>query len=464
MMRVFQNLVIAVFLFFSFNSFAQNSSQYCTITKEFTDQILQQVKNKNPDALKTLPDCFKSDRDLILKVVLIDASQLQNASEILKEDENFMHRLLKISPEILQYASIKLRLDPTFMENSTYLSRNALQYADPKLLDNKLFMKKMIKIDSQNYVFASNRLKEIPELAQMAFLDNGALLISAPQKIKADKSLVKIAVESESSSIAYASDEIKNDKDFKFAQKDYSPALDKNLETFLEKNYISQDGKKNLVPTIGNRAKFFPKNKIIERNYITKWQGSLGADNEKIDDDLRLISARSRNYSNNWKSDLRKYPELIKKIEKFFLNHKIDQNTIDNLSLTYLWKIKDKPLTLAFNLYLLRNSSEADFGQKFSDVTSLTGIVQIKPEGKKKDKNKIEMSVVEVIFANEIKTDINYPNGHKKYVLWDLYKPNNNNKNLKIIFKVEDRFQEYFEVFEEENNGKYKISHRTKYF
>jgi hypothetical protein len=161
----------------------------------------------------------------------------------------------------------------------------------------------------------------------------------------------------------------------------------------------------------------------------------LGADNEKIDDDLRLISARSRNYSNNWKSDLRKYPELIKKIEKFFLNHKIDQNTIDNLSLTYLWKIKDKPLTLAFNLYLLRNSSEADFGQKFSDVTSLTGIVQIRPEGKKKDKNKIEMSVVEVIFANEIKTDINYPNGHKKYVLWDLYKPNNN-KNPKTSVNV----------------------------
>ena len=461
-MRFFQNLTIATFLLFSLNSVAQNSSQYCSITKEFTDQILQQVKNKNPDAVKALPDCFKSDRDLILKVVLIDASQLQNAAEILKEDENFMRRLLKINPEILQYASTKLRLDPTFMENSTYLSRNALQYADPKLLDNKLFMKKMIKIDSRNYIFASNRLKEIPEFAQMTFSDNGALLLNAPQKIKSDKNLVKIAFESDPSSIAYASDELKKDKDFKFVQKDYSAALDKDLEMFLEKNYVLKDRKKNLVPTIGNRAKFFPKNKIIDRNYITKWQGQLGADNEKIDDDLRLISARSRNYSNNWKTDFRKYPELIKKIENFFLNHKVDQSTIDNLSLTYLWKIKDKPLTLAFNLYLLRNSSEVDFGQQFSDVTSLTSIVQIKPVGK--NKNRAEMSVVEVIFSNEIRTDINYPNGHKKYVLWDLYEPSKTKKNPKIIFKVEDRFQEYFEVFEEENNGKYTIARRTKNF
>jgi len=456
-MNLLKKLTIAaVFFLHATFSFAQenNQQQDCYITPDFTFQILQQVKKKNPDAIKSLPACFKSDRKLILKVSLIDPTQFQNASDILKEDENFVRRLLKVSPDILKYASPKLLSDPDFMERATYLSRNALQYADPKLLNNKLFMKKMIVIDSKNYAFAADRLKEIPEYAEIAFTDNGALLAFAPEKIKSDRSLVEIAIKSNSSAIEFASEKLKEDKELKkLAEVKTSIKSKEELEDFLRKNYVVEKKKKNLGMTIGNQGKFFLKYQIIDRNYVTKWQRRLDSNDENITEGMRLISADSRNYPILWKEDFHNHPDLIKKIENFFLKHRIDQNTINNLSVTHLWKIKSKPLTFAFNLYLLRDSKDADLGSGFSDITSLTAIVE-------KQNKRWEMTVVEVIFDSETKVDVSYQSGHKKYIVWDLYKNDNDDKNPKIIFKVEDHFKEYFEIFEEQKGGKYQMIYR----
>ena len=93
-----------------------------------------------------------------------------------------------------------------------------------------------------------------------------------------------------------------------------------------------------------------------------------------------------------------------------------------------MWKVKGNPLTLAFNLYLLRDSTDADLGPDFVDASSLTAIVT-------KRAGKWEMTVVEVIFDSEEKTKISYEDGLKHYVLWDLYLNDKKDKNPKIIFK-----------------------------
>ena len=455
-MKFFKALTISILFFFSSPVSAQPSNQYCYISNENYEEILTQVARKNPDAIRVLPECFKFDRRLILKASLIDPSQFQNAAENLKEDELFVHRLLKVSPQILQFASPKLRINQNFMEQATYLNREALQYSDPRLLNNRLFMKKMIKIDSKNYEFASDRLKEIPEFADTAFSDNGLLLSFAPEKIKSNKKLVKIAIKSNSEAIEFASDALKKDKELqKLAKKKTSIKSTEDLEKFLKENYITVEKKKNLGTVITGKAKNFQKNKILERNYVTKWQRSVGFDSSVRNDDLRLIAAESRNYPILWKDDFKKYSGLTKKIEKFFLNHNIDQSTIDSLSTTFLWKIKSQPLTLAFNIYLLRDSKDIDLGPDFSDITSLTAIVQKRNE-------KWVMTVVEVIFDSEMRVDVGYANGHKKYILWDLFQTDEKDKNPKIIFKIEDRFKEYFEIFEEQNGGKYRMVHRVE--
>jgi hypothetical protein len=56
--------------------------------------------------------------------------------------------------------------------------------------------------------------------------------------------------------------------------------------------------------------------------------------------------------------------------------------------------------------------------------------------------------------------NINFSNGHKQYVVWDLYTENKNNKSPQIIFKTRSGFKDYFEVFTEKTGGKYEIIYR----
>lgn len=435
-------LALLLFLLSS-PSFAQ---QACTLIPEYYDGILKDVSDKKDGAISSLYDCFKRDRVLILKAVIIDPSQFQYADESLQEDQVYILRLLKISPEILQYASPEVRSDPDFMEKAIYLHRNALQYASWTLLDNKLFMKRMIEIDQFNYKFASDRLKLLPEFASRAFIDDGLLLEFAPTKIREDKNLVKMAVSSNAAALSFAGELLQSDEELiKLAATKSSVTSTSDLKNFLDENYLIDAEKKELGKVIGNQGKFFGDNKITDHNYITKWQRRFDGKKE----DWRLIPAMSRNYQKSWRQDFEKYPTLKKKLEKFLLERNVAENTIDNLDTLFLWRVKDKPLTLVFNLYLLRDSTDEDLGSDFVDVTSLVAIAQYRNK-------KWKMTVVEVIFDSEEKTDVSFEDGLKRYDIWDLYTVDKKDKNPKILFKVADKFGDHFELFEEQKNGKYQ--------
>lgn len=455
--------------FFSQNSnpFLQNSdspnpaSNYdpCVETSLYYEQILQSINQGQGDIISRLPTCFSLDRSLVLKAVLIDPLQFQYANEVLQEDELFVTRLLKISPEILQFASPEIRGSEEFMEKASYINRNALKYASWKLLDNKIYIKKMIEIDSYNYRFAASRLQEIKEFAAMAFEDNGMLLEFAPLKVKSDKELVKIAINSNNSAIEFADEKLQEDKELQeLAKYKTSISEPEKLQAFFDENYFLKATKKNLDDTIGNQAKLFKKQQLISRNYITKWQDYIDYDKREHNQfgrQTKLVAADNRNYHIDWRKDFKKYKGAAEKIEKFFTNRQLPQNIIDNLSTTFLWKIKNKPSTIAFNLYLMRDSSDEVLGPDFVDITSMTAILQ-------EHKGKWKMTIVEVILDSEIKVSPIFENGHRKYVLWDLYTNNEKDANPKIIFKIEDGLRTYFEMFEEQANGKYKAVFRSK--
>lgn len=425
----------------------------CLINDDVLRAILYQIRKRNDKALTSLPSCYRHDRKLILKATLIDPLQFQYAAEPLKEDPLFIKRILKFYPDVLKFASKKITSDKYFMEHATYISRNALEYADPKITDNRPFMKKMIILDSKNYIFASNRLKAVKEFAKMSFNDDGMLIIWAPDIIKSDKEIVKVAVKSNVLALKYASKELQKDKELRILADRKSSINKKDLRKFIKENYVIKEKKKNLGFVIGGHAKHSKENVLIKKNYVTKWRRNLDFEHKNILENLHLITADSRNYPKFWKEDLKKYPEIIKKIERFFVRHKIDKRTIDDMKVTYLWKVREDPYTVVFNLYLLRDTNDADLGSDFSNVNSITAILQKTPK-------KWNMTIVKVIIDSEVKTDVAYANGHKKYILWDLYFANKEDKNPKLIFKVEDRFEEYFEVFEEQANGKYKMIYR----
>lgn len=439
------------------SAFAQSPKQ-CEVSDQFLENVIAQIRAGNKTIIKSLNNCFKVNRNLILKATLADLDQFQYADNVLKEDEIFVNRILKVYPDVLQYVSPKLLSSERFMQNATYIHRDSLKYAVPELKDNKIFMTKMITIDSRNYIFASPRLREDEKIAEIAFSDDGLLIEFAPQKIKDNFNLAKMAVNSNSQAIEFISDELKNNQEIKsLIQQGISPEEIANLKKFLEENYTETESQKGLAVNIVNRAKFFEKNIFAQRNFVTKWHRMKKMSYDDNRENLTLIDVESRNYPVSWRQDFKNYPLLSDKVTNFFKKHNIDDSTIDNLRTTFFWLVKSNLPTVAFNIYGLRESKDSALGPEFADVTSLTVIAQ-------KQGDRWNMTVVEVIFSSEIKTNVAYSNGHKRYILWDLYQINENDNNPKIIFKVEDKFRDYFEVYEEQNGGKYNKILEYKFY
>jgi hypothetical protein len=442
-------LVILLIIFPARSSRAQEA---CKIIPQYYEKILKDIADKKPDVLSSLYDCFRRDRVLILRAVAIDPSQFQYADEALQEDQVFILRLLKVTPQVLQFAAPEVRSDQAFMEKATYINRYSLQFASWTLLDNKLFMKRMIDIDPLNYKYASDRLKLLNEFAARAFSDNGLLLEFAPTQIRKDKKLVKIAVGSNAKAFEFVDESLKSDKELiKLATNISSVKSPEELKKFIEENYVEEPGDKDLAKKLVNKAKFFPDHKIIDQKYITKWK--MGFDNRQ--EYWRLTAADNKNRQKFWKKDFKNYPELIAKIERFLVGHNVAENNVNNMVTTYLWKVKDKPNTLVFNLYLVNESADRDLGSEYVNVTSITAIAQ-------KHGNKWSMTIIEVVFDSEEKSDVSYEDGLKRYEIWDLYRVGKSDSNPKVIFKVSEKFGDYFEVFEEQSNGKYHKILSTK--
>ena len=594
---------------------SQNNIDYCQNTKIYHPFIFEEIKKGNNEILAQIPNCFKSDRKLFLQLVKIDFSFFSEANEELQQDLNFIKKLVKINPKILQFCAPEVKKDGHFMEEMTYIYRDALRYASWSLLDNKPFMTKMIDLDSQNYKYGSDRIRSIKSIAQDVIKDNGMMLKFANFSLKNDEDFVREAIQSDSASLQFASKRIRNDINFiKLAEDENSKIDQEKIKKFINKHYFIADSKKNLPDKIANQAKFHENKIIFNHHYLTKWQKKF----QEIDpiyrnyvEEWRLVGVDNRNYQTNFKTDLQAFPKLVEKIVNFLKKHRIDDNTIDNLKTTFLWKISDKPLTFAFNIYLIRDSLDQELGPQYASVTSLTAIVsdtskpitideknQLSTNNKltvdnnsslknlnknqqltitknienekiindssdldlasdnddednendedddndeinktltdeenqqdeeliddnsknkkmpkikddksdnssKNSKNNIDksskdkksstknnsksakknidknsskkipkilenpnakwnLSVIETIFDSEIKMSETFKNGHKKYVLWDLFKTSKTDKNPLLIFLVEDEFYDYLEIYARQKNHKYKLIFDSK--
>lgn len=620
--RILFSLALSLLFFFESvnlalaNQFQKNFQQAdpCTNRKFYHKVILNEIAKNNLDSFSDLPQCFKNDQQLIIKAVIINYQIFSEIDEDLQHDPNFIKRLVKVNPLILKLAPPEITKDANFMEEMTYIYRDALKYASWSLLDNRQFMTKMIDYDSQNYKYASDRIRSIEEIALMAFRDNGLMLKYAPYSLKNDPKIVRKALQSDLNSFEFASKKLKNEEDFKELAEQHNLKIDlEKLEEFIKRNYLIKNPQRNLQDLIANQGKFYGKRQIFNRNYLTKWQKKIGDVDpvfRNYQEEFKMIAVDTRNFQTNFKEDLKNFPQLTNKIIKFLKKHRVDDNTIDNLKITYLWKISEKPLTFAMNLYFLRDSSDLDLGSDFANISSLTIIVsdisklkenndseefttkdnqnldslnkltksnknssnkktkktvnlelnsddelkednskeneeiaqenqatnekdseinedeenqeiidltdnskqlifdediqidELNPQNqgddqesdkkvkknkdqkntksKKLSKNKKDevaeknnqkkpklvilenknsrwnLSVVEAIFDSETRMDPTFRNGHKRYVLWDLYKAKKNDKNPKLIYRIEDQIQDYFIVFARQKNDKYQ--------
>jgi hypothetical protein len=327
----------------------------------------------------------------------------------------------------------------------------ALKYGSTQLIDNKRFMTKMIEINPKNFVYASPRLQDDKDVVLLTIKSNGKMLKFVSDRLQDDKEIVIEAIKSFSLASKFASPRLQKDPEIiKMTKKNDYKFLE-NFDQFLKENYgglgVGPEGVRGYH--IVNIAKFFPEKQKIYQPYISKWERVYK--NGLETKDLKLSATSTQVIG--WKDVFQDYPELIKAVENIFITNQVDANTIDALNAVSFWEVSQKPRVVAFDLYLLREIDNKYLSSDVSNVVSLSAIARWKnSKGKHKE---WEINVVESTFDADLKMSVAYKNGHKRYKIWDIYQVNKKDKNPKILFKVEDKDGEYFDLFAKQSNDRY---------
>jgi len=232
-----------------------------------------------------------------------------------------------------------------------------------------------------------------------------------------------------------------NYQHFLLENNSFTLSYNKNLSNFFNNNYYQLLRDNSLGKKIANQGKFYEKNQIIKQDFITKWQEYSLANNDE--NQFNLTAVKLRNSKNNWKNNFVKYQNLILAINGILLKNNVDQISIDEMLTTFLWQFKANNLPImVFNLYNFSPKITKSNSYNLINVNSLTAIAVLK-------NGKWQIQIIDAIFNQNIKPNISYFGGHKKLILWDLYQ--DEAKNFHLIFKVEDEFREYLELYKINN-------------
>jgi len=226
------------------------------------DLVLSSVKNNNNN-FEYAKDIFKKDKDFVFEVLGACYHNLMYADESLRKDREFILKIIKLYPYAFEYAdeSIKDKELALIAEkqanylNMASLKKNGqgLDLVDENITDNREFVTEVIKKNPMAYRSVSPRLKKDKELLLLAFKsinDYGIynMLMYADDTLKSDKTfiwkLIKInpdyimpylnpefqddeeivsyLIKYDHSTMEYASDRLKNSREFalKLIQKD----------------------------------------------------------------------------------------------------------------------------------------------------------------------------------------------------------------------------------------------------
>jgi hypothetical protein len=429
------------------NTYSQDTIIACDVSDQEIAYLLYQIKIDNKPPIRAMDDCKKANHHLFAQIIGANPDYFQFASDSLKDDEVFISKFVAINPQILKYISERLSNDEFFIFKMAKIYPEALQYASPQLIDNKKFIKKMIGINPKNFIYGSTRLQNDEEIVVSAVRSNGKMLKFASDQIQDDKKVVIEAVKSYSLAAKFASERLQKDREVKKMAKKIDYSFLENFDQFLKENYgglvVGTNGARGYH--IVNMAKSFPEKQIIYQPYVTKWERVY--ENGVETNDLKLTAQSTQIIG--WKDVFKDYPQLIKAVENIFIANRIDANTIDALNVVSFWEVSKTPKVVVFDLYLLRQIDNKYLSADVSNVVSLSAIA------KEKKNKKWEINVVESTLDADLKMSVSYRNGHKRYRVWDIYQINNKDKNPKILFKVEDKDGEYFDLFTKQINDRY---------
>ncbi len=170
---------------------------YRTFFESALDVYLR-LENKNIDLCKKLKayvNCFFDDKTILLKMIKIDISVLNIASNDLKSDKEFILNAVKINACALEYASNDLKSDKEFILNAVRINACALKYANIELKNDKEFILNAIEINCDAFQYAGNEIINDREVAIKAINIDVENILVAGDEIKNDYEIARYAVE-----------------------------------------------------------------------------------------------------------------------------------------------------------------------------------------------------------------------------------------------------------------------------
>ena len=409
--------------------------QSCPILRDEFNQVINLIAKGNKVILSRLEKCKRANKELIIRATTIDYNQFEYADFSLKDDEYFVLDLLNYQKGILQFVSQRLTEDQFFIKQAIKNRPDIVSDIDPKFLDDKLFARFLLDIDVNNYRFLSKRLKNDYDITLKAVSENGFLLKYASSILKEDEHIVKEAVKSYNRSIQFADELLQENEEIIQLSQSIDYGFLQNFNLFLDQNYFSAEVNFKYCHEIINQGKLSSKLHILDRPYQTRLREVTFDDYDYLTYKLEQIKALNKI---GFAEEFAKYPKLLKKIREILKTNNV--SFVDGLGATSIWEVENQ--LMAFNLYLLKDIEQ---NIELNSVTSVSAIAFF-------DQDKWHLSLVEKIIERQIKANILNKHGHKKYVIWDLFKKDN---VIGVLFKVIDDEEEYLEFFVKQKNNKF---------
>jgi len=164
---------------------------------------------------------LRGDREVVSAALQKDFSNLEFASIDIQGDQKFLLDTIEKTQEA-EACRDALNPDENFSGNSFLF----LDYVTPELKDDNNFVLKAVKLDGMNLHFASNRLRNDPEVVDAAAVQSDYTFQYASEPLRSSKDFVLSLVARQGRAIKHASEELRNDKEVALAAvSSYPPIL-----------------------------------------------------------------------------------------------------------------------------------------------------------------------------------------------------------------------------------------------
>ncbi|MBX9597697.1 MAG: DUF4116 domain-containing protein [Burkholderiales bacterium] len=213
----------------------KNGQALQTLNNELRNdrEIVLAAINQYCYALRFASNQLKSDKDVVLSAINHNTLSLQYASEKLLNDKQFISSVIKKDGMALQYASENLQDDKglvllalknngMFLQHVNKMLREDVEVISAALEQNNLAMKfvsydKRIEIGVRKKYFGSYTGHNNKTIVLDAVKKDGSLLQYASKTLQNDKQIILTAVKQNGLAIQYASEELRDDKEVVFA-------------------------------------------------------------------------------------------------------------------------------------------------------------------------------------------------------------------------------------------------------